>query len=159
MTLQGENFLSFALNFSNNLVAAISSLFKMLLNENLETYYKVHLKLDQILGTTTFKFSGDNRLVESTSKTIKFEYFNLTLHSIYVLILWIQLLKQKEEESLNTCMQSYTFALMFLLFCLTKWVVLSRRQMYVELYNLLIRFETDNFPKKGKTVSIFHKNI
>jgi len=117
----------------------------MLLNENLVAFVKIHLKIQSLQGTCPFTLSPDQLLIENSASKIKSEYFKTVLSTLCVLVLWIQLILEKDNESLNIWMQSYVYIVSLSVFCFSKWVLLNERNMFVEFFNVTMQFERQNF--------------
>ncbi|CAL8120938.1 unnamed protein product [Orchesella dallaii] len=89
---------------------------KMLLDGNLITWVKYYIKLQNLQGTCPFLFSSDQKLAKASAG----------------------------KEPLEIALESYLLALGHLVFYLAKWRILQRVDGFIEIFNLLLKFEEQN---------------
>jgi len=145
---------TFAINILiNKTFITFFACLKMLLSENLVAYLKFHLKLQKFQGTFPLEFSHDQRQMKSSKNKLKWQYFKAILHSIFVLVLWIQLFLAKDHEPLNTWMEGCIFSVAHFAYCFAKWMILTRKQIFADFFNAMVQFERQHVCKKGEKMT------
>jgi len=114
----------------------------MLVHDNLVQYIKFQLRLQQCQGTFPCEFSADGKLtvVESRSK-LRGLLVKLIARIVYGLVLWIQLIQERGNESILISLESLVFAIGTTIFCNVTWVFYQRREAFAWLFNLFLQFE------------------
>ncbi|CAL8120934.1 unnamed protein product [Orchesella dallaii] len=123
----------------------------MLLDGNLITWVKYYIKLQNLQGTCPFSFSSDQKLVKASSGKIRYEVVRTTLYTFFVLALWANLFRFGTKESLEIAVESYLNAVAHLVFYLAKWRILQRVDDFIEIFNLLLKFEEQNLIRSHRS--------
>jgi len=127
----------------------------MILNENLISYLRVHIKAQNIYGTCSFKFASSQRLVKNPKKEVNKVYWKILAQAVFLLISVGQLVHFAKTKSLVVGLENLFVIGGSCNACLSKWILLRKKDTTIELFNLFVDFENRN--KKGK-VDAIHKN-
>jgi len=124
----------------------------MLLHENLIAYVQKHIKLQAFTGNCPIRLAqglkGELKLVAANDRRLKYEYIKTKLYYIFAFCLWMQLFYGLGKERVIVSVQSFLYVTAGSVYPFTKWMFLQRRDWFIELFNLMTKFEKTDL--KGK---------
>jgi len=138
----------------------------MLQNENIINCIKIHLRLQTIQGTFPVTISSSLKLTSSTQASLKYELYKTKLYTIYVIVLWGQLIHGWNKTSQILSLQALLLAIGYLVCLFTKWTGFLQQRSLIELVNLFLNFESrfvkgkfQNFIKNDLTLFLKQEKL
>jgi len=124
----------------------------MLIHENLIAQVKTHLKLQAFTGNVPFRMitgkKGELTLGAANKQRLQYEYVKTKLYYMFAACLWLQLFYGLGKERVIVSVQSFLYVTAGSVYPFTKWIFLQRRDWFIELFNLMTKFEKTDL--KGK---------
>jgi len=113
----------------------------MLFKENLFSIIKTQLRVHNIYGTCPFYVSPSQKLAPKSHSNVTREYVRTILQTLYVMVIWSQLIHEGRNVPLVISLESLLCAIAVAVCLFSKWELLNRRKVFIELFNLFIQFE------------------
>lgn len=121
----------------------------MIFSEKLLEIFKLHVKLQERIGTSPFTHSVEKPMKEfsnyflrpNSAKSMRWQKIKIYQFLVFTVLIWFQTLYGKSGRSPLITMECMLYCTTSCAFILTKWVSIQRCPMIVETFNLLLQFE------------------
>ncbi|CAL8122224.1 unnamed protein product [Orchesella dallaii] len=116
--------------------------------------FKANLRLQHVIGSFPLKKVeidefGEPKLVPSSKRSIRWQWYKISLALGFTLVLWVQMFLAIKEEELVTTLESTLCASAISVFIIVKATQLKRNDAIVALMNSLFVFEKRQWEEYG----------
>jgi len=119
-----------------------------MLKNKLLKFTQFHLRVQGLLGTCPLKCEPNKTPSVTETESVAWESKKTKICMFYCFLLWLQLLKARKKEQMETQLESLYYAIEFSFACLIKQEVMKQRKSIAALLNMMLAFETRHLRSK-----------